>query len=308
MLSSSFDDICAALSTARERIFLVSAYAKYDATVALLQTISQSTASDRRLYVRWLKSDLMRGASDLRVYEAAKLHGFSVHIHNRLHAKMYIADETIVSGSANLTASGLGLRGTHSNLEYVCSQSSDTITEKWLARLSKECSEVTDELYSLLRRDVLSEPQPMVAQSDSRWSSEVMELIAPKPNHRDLSLYELFWLPDPKDLFVDSDHPLYFEAQHDQLLLDIDGPCSSEILRVKFEASVGWLWLSEEAREIRHFGDLSSTLHAHVADQPNPFRRDVKTALKNLLTWAKHFRPDQCRIERPRHGEWIQIT
>ena len=138
MVVDPYAAVSAAISLATERVVFVSAYVKNDVSLALFSSLSPSGPTNRRLYVRWQKRDLLSGASDLRVFESAKEHGFSLYVYPNLHAKVYVVDKTVILGSANLTASGFGLRGAGSNFELVIRTVTDGAFEEWLCFLHRQ--------------------------------------------------------------------------------------------------------------------------------------------------------------------------
>jgi len=306
MIVDPFVAITAAISAAKQRVVVVSAFAKHDACDALFSFIPSDGIPDRRLYLRWQKRDLLIGASDFSVYDAAKKFGFNVYLQLTLHAKVYVADARMFVGSANLTASGLGLRAADSNFEIVVDGICENDFEQWLFRLHQQSIELTDDLYARLRLEVEQEDNSAAVRGAS-WSSEIQELLGANSDHTQVTLYDFFWLPHPAELFVAPDDLNFLAAQHDKSILKIGRDCSHRELREKFLDSPAWVWLATEAKVPTRFGALSEALHSHVKTHPNPFRRDVKIALQNLISWGEALVPERCIVSQPNRSQVIQI-
>ena len=127
-------------------------------------------------------------------------------------------------------------------------------------------------------------------------------------DHRRISLYDFFWLAHPSRLNALADDPDYFAAQHDLSLLGLNIASSDLEVRDRFLESAAWLWLAAEARSPSQFGALTEKLHNHVRAHPNPFRRDVKTALQNILSWGQALAPERCIVAQPNRSQIVQVT
>lgn len=72
-----------------------------------------------RVFTRWLPKEVAAGVSDLEVFEIiAGRPAASLSLLDRLHAKIYVADDAVLIGSANLTGAALGWSGSP-NLELL---------------------------------------------------------------------------------------------------------------------------------------------------------------------------------------------
>ena len=104
------------LAAASERVLILSAYVGRAAVAELLG--ASTTAAERALYARWEVDDIASGASDWQVWDVAKECNVPFFACPRLHAKIYVADDRALVGSANATAAGLGLAA-NPNLELL---------------------------------------------------------------------------------------------------------------------------------------------------------------------------------------------
>ena len=141
--------------TAAERIVLVAPYIKLNALGMTLDKIGSDTIV--QCFTRWTPLDIKVGASDIECRTLVKSKGGSFRLHNQLHAKYYRADDYFLTGSANLTQSGLGLSNSP-NLEIL---TQGTPSFNWIEfekRLLRESREVSDEEFALWERCPVSKP------------------------------------------------------------------------------------------------------------------------------------------------------
>ena len=106
---------------ARHRILIISAYVGSETLDSLLEAAS-SAATNREVVANWSTKDVSSGASDWRAWDVVKAHGASMYACSGLHAKLYVADEVALVGSANATTPGLH-GGERANLELIVSVS-----------------------------------------------------------------------------------------------------------------------------------------------------------------------------------------
>ena len=90
---------------ANERVIIISAFVGAEALDSLLE--SARRVPERSVYVRWDLRDIASGASDWRAWDIARRLGTPIFACPGLHAKLYIADNKALLGSANATISGL---------------------------------------------------------------------------------------------------------------------------------------------------------------------------------------------------------
>ena len=90
---------------ANERVIIVSAFVGAEALDSLLDSAKRVPV--RSVYARWSLHDIASGASDWRSWDVARRHGAPMFACPGLHAKLYIADDKALIGSANATTPGL---------------------------------------------------------------------------------------------------------------------------------------------------------------------------------------------------------
>lgn len=116
-MTDNLSRVCALLNGARERVSVVSAYLGADTLERLLDSVPE-VVTQVAVFTRWDIQDITSGATDWKAWDVARARSVSLCACPRLHAKVYVADEQALVGSANATASGLG-GGSHGNLELL---------------------------------------------------------------------------------------------------------------------------------------------------------------------------------------------
>ena len=118
MQKTLFQSVVNLLSSARRNVIIVSAFVRSETLALLLDGLNPDVNVE--IYARWRISDIVAGASDVAVLDVVEQKNADFRVHDALHAKMYIADETALVGSANATDTGLGRSGwNRSNLEIL---------------------------------------------------------------------------------------------------------------------------------------------------------------------------------------------
>ena len=97
---------------------------------------------------RWSPSDLAAGASDAAVRGLVVSRGGSFLLHPTLHAKYYRFDDVVLIGSANITASGLGL-APNPNLEILSPPSDNFDSDAFEMLLLGQSRIVSDDEYTV---------------------------------------------------------------------------------------------------------------------------------------------------------------
>ena len=97
----------ALVSGAQQTVLLCSPFIKVRVLSTILSVINQRVAV--RIVTRWRAAEVAAGVSDLEVFELANdRSGAELVLLDDLHAKLFLADDKGLAGSANLTAAALG--------------------------------------------------------------------------------------------------------------------------------------------------------------------------------------------------------
>lgn len=110
------DEIVRILSAAKSEVIIVAPFIGKSALSRLVDALPPDIES--RVVTRWRPEDIIAGVSDLRILDITKTRGIPLFLRNDLHAKLYVADNKCLVGSANVTETALGWRAP-SNLELL---------------------------------------------------------------------------------------------------------------------------------------------------------------------------------------------
>lgn len=125
-----------------------------------------------RLYTRWRAQEVRAGVSDLEVLDVVEAReNTELRLVDELHAKLYIADDNALVGSANLTATALGW-ATPSNLELLHQvQRSSSDVELCLKRM-EESRVATQEEKARVREEADHLTAPELPMSEDLEEGE----------------------------------------------------------------------------------------------------------------------------------------
>lgn len=101
------DILLAHLSAANGRVVLCAPFIKSDVLERLINVVP--TGVSLEVFTRWHPAEVAAGVSDLEVFDLVANRPTSrLRLCDNLHAKLYIRDDELLTGSANLTATALG--------------------------------------------------------------------------------------------------------------------------------------------------------------------------------------------------------
>lgn len=108
-----------------------------------------SSKSIKRIVVAWHKEDILKGVSDLELYEYCKEHNIELYRNPRIHLKvLWDGDQNIVLGSANITNKGLGfVENSNFELSVNLNQVSYEI-KNYLNMIVSNSVLITDDIYN----------------------------------------------------------------------------------------------------------------------------------------------------------------
>ena len=105
-------------------VAIIAPFVKIDALRSLIDVIP--SAVHLRCVTRWLTREIAVGVSDPEVLDVLEERGdFSLSLVDRLHAKLYIAGNRCLVGSANVTLAGLGEGEADGNIEVLVETPAD---------------------------------------------------------------------------------------------------------------------------------------------------------------------------------------
>lgn len=124
------------LSSAKNSVLLCAPFIKVGVMKSLLRHIPESVTL--KVITRWVPLEIAVGVSDLEIFDLLQARNqTSLWLYDRLHAKLYMADDRVLAGSANLTATALGW-SSKPNLEILTAlPNSDEAVKACLAQLAE---------------------------------------------------------------------------------------------------------------------------------------------------------------------------
>ncbi|MCK8123736.1 phospholipase D-like domain-containing protein [Pseudoalteromonas sp. 2CM39R] len=250
---------------------------------------------------RLTPSDFLTGASDLETIKTALSEGYTVKALSNLHAKIYqIDDDLIFNGSANLTGKGLSIVS-ESNYEA--------------------CTKVVGCIESnRFIENIVSAAVPITSLALER-----MELFLDRFEGLDMVGVPATWpldiLSQPSSLFV-SDFPLTqpgykayeYELNPSLPFAQIENAKEDFALASSlFKQTKAYRWIkalvneNESERDLG-FGKISSLLHDELADDPAPYRQEIKNLQANLYSYLKLYASDEIVVYVPgRRSEVLRV-
>ncbi|MFY8349120.1 hypothetical protein AAEU29_01005 [Pseudoalteromonas sp. SSM20] len=237
---------------------------------------------------RLTPKDFIDGASDINAIRSCLQNGIKVKALANLHAKIYQFDDVIFHGSANLTGKGLALVENH-NVESSSKLENCVQSNAFIQKIVNSAIELNlatlDKMQSFINEKTSSTEKPL------EWP---VEILAPT-----------------SELFV-SDFPLGSPSEfvHEYLLnnsltfAQIESQEDFELQQALFKNSKVYQWLKQQIINNRSerdlgFGAVSKLIHDALADDPAPYRQEIKTLQANLYSYLKKYASDEIEIYMP---------
>jgi hypothetical protein len=292
----------------RSPIQLCSAFVRSDALLELLR--SRDPELGGRCLVRWQPGDLISGASDLEVFDAARQAGLKLHMRTDFHGKVFsVPPHGLIVGSANLTSAGLGLLATP-NVEVATHLPNTPMSERFVSSLFCGSTEVTpslkDGLKSALAELIIS------PRAWGMWPGQVLQELE-RPGQRLMS--DECFHSAPEWIFEKRQSLSPRDAHDAQLLglnvLDRLEPQILSDVAARFRSTAAFRWLVRALSALggtAFFGALTSELHNALADDPTPSRQGVKQLLGNLVAWVAALALPEICVDRPRVSTRLSLN
>lgn len=140
--------------------------------LAALKKINVSN-SIKQIVVAWSIEDLVKGVSDLELYEYCKKQGIILYRNPRIHLKvLWNGNQDIILGSANITNKGLALIEGH-NFELSASlEKVDLNTQVYLRGIIHDSIVIDDALFSDIKNKVDEQKDKLIVFKDIEYSIE----------------------------------------------------------------------------------------------------------------------------------------
>ncbi len=262
----------------------------------------------------WNIKDLASGVTDLEVYPYCKENGIYLFINNRLHLKTYLVDYgKVLTGSANLTARGMGL-AKESNYETLVEL--PTVDSEYLIKLAhirREAVYVQYPYFEDMAAAVAKykdkyqsadlEMQKIQEEIESRIKKDSF-LISELPMSKNLkSIYDVVSggrVGDPEERA---------NAEHDIATYDLDRQKYKDfeefraVLKSRFFNHPFVIELCNYVTECKRFGDIRNWVKTHCTNVPIPSSKEVTPNVQALYEWLKDVGADKFFEKRPNHTQ-----
>ena len=154
-----------------ESFIVISAFCKLS-LIKYFDSRLSSRVSEKKLIVRMKPEDVIKGATDLELYDYCKENGWTLYFKLDLHAKTYVFDHVrCIVGSANATTSGLSVGGV-GNYEMAATNSLDEEDRKVIAKLVDYSVRMSDEIYQIMK-DCIASYDGLKDLDSIKWPEEI---------------------------------------------------------------------------------------------------------------------------------------
>ncbi|KJG30964.1 hypothetical protein C0W92_03855 [Photobacterium angustum] len=270
---------------------IVSAFMTQPATRWLSSLISDNKPNVQ-LVGRFSPFDFIKGSSDLNALRDCISKGYTVKALTNLHAKIYQIDEdTIFNGSANLTGKGLALVDL-SNLEACTKVQSCEGSKSFISKIVDSAYELSSETIDEMESYISEIEKTDNFELQMTWPEDIISLS------KDIFVSD-FPLSAPGDFVTEYEvNPSLPFAQIENVRNDF------ELASKLFKKSKAYKWLVKQITENKSdrdlgFGQVSRILHETIADDPAPYRRQIKDLQVNLYSYLRLYAVDEVEIYTP---------
>ena len=282
------------------KLTVISAFMTQPAT-RWLSSLIKNNKPDVQLVGRFSPLDFIKGSSDLNALRDCINNGYKVKALTNLHAKIYQIDENIIfNGSANLTGKGLALVDV-SNLECCSRITACEKSKYFIKKITNSASELNEKTIDNMEYYLSEASSTKNNESLMKWPDEI--------------------ITQPECLFV-SDFPLCSpgdfanEYAVNPFLAFAQIECAKNnfyLAETLFKESKAYKWLVKQILENKNnrdlgFGQVSRLLHDALADDPTPYRQQIKNIQVNLYSYLKLYASNDVEIYTPgRKSEVIKL-
>lgn len=294
-----------------KEVVISSAYLKTDVLKELESSLRGKAV---KIYVRWDIEDLIKGVSDIEVYEICKENNWRLFRNPKLHAKFILFDnETIILGSSNYTLTGTGRNRKNIERNYMTDLNYDEI--HYLLRDYSHSTIIDDDIYNKLK-PILETLEPSKEYEHLQFD----EVIFKDPRENYTSAFSFEQLPpfrpndnsfDPSNVYHQSflnAHNIVSCFDYDALRTFIENnPVSTLIIDfLENENSDRCQWGTVE-RLIRNNENLFNTVNNDRSQLKSELGKNHR--LFNLFCWLEHFNKEkyivwkrEAYLKDPREG------
>jgi hypothetical protein len=257
-----------------------------------LCNLTQFNSPKITLVGRFLPKDFIDGASNIEAIRLSLTSGYSVKALSNLHAKIFqIDNDVIYTGSANMTGKGLALIE-KSNLEACTVIAPTDATKLFITKIINSSIELTPDHLDRMQNFIDELTQVDNVEIPENWPEDIISKTT--------------------ELFV-SDFPLSKPDETCEEYL-INSALEFAVIEANrtdfdyaqslFKSSKAYHWLTRILVEHKGerdlgFGQVSRILHDALADDPAPYRRDIKDIQANFYEYLALYTFDEVKVYVP---------
>lgn len=266
-------------------VLLVAPFIKLNVVEMVLAALGRGVRL--RVITRWRLDEVQAGVSDIEIYEPISMRGnSSLALANQLHAKYYRFDDFVLTGSANLTQTGLGVFG---NAIEILEQRTAGRSVEFENLVRAASFDVNQEIYRIF--------QDLVRQNNRK---------------SDAQQHESTWFPEfrnPHDLWSAYSSQSYPKINVEAARRDLQAlgvPDELDQLAFQQRIKIGLLNQSIVAGMIafletpRRFGEFRQWVAATRG------RSDATSEAQTLLRWVSTFLPELVSFEASPYSEVVR--
>lgn len=280
------------------KLIIISAYVTMPA-VRWLKHLITGSSPNITIIGRFSPRDFVSGASDFSCLEDCINSGIEIKALPNLHAKIYQIDSDYVfTGSLNLTGKGLGLISAY-NIESASKVEASESNLKFIENVVSSAVSIDKEL--------LEKMDAFLAELDLCATDELPNVW---PEDFTQTSAHLFVTDFPLSAVNEQSPEYTINPSLPFAVLEQTKLTTTEKAHLFKKTKVyNWLiGLITARKEPIRFGELTALIHDKLADDPGPYRRDVKALQSNLYKYIKLYASDEIEIYQPgRRSEFLRI-
>ena len=265
--------------------------------------------------VRWRLEDLIRGVSDLEIFELCENNNIKLYRHPNIHLKALINEkDQCFMGSMNLTSRGIRIPDTN-NFNYELATIVDSISfedKLYFERIKSESVLVTRQIYEEFEEQLGKVEKIQIDYPD-------FDLLKYRPN-KDFLLSAL-----PMSCTIDKLYYIYSGhysdnseeqncAIHDLALYQIpQGLNRIEFIQLLSERFFESLFIKSflsviDIEEGIYFGRCKEWIHSNCEDVPLPRKWEITSNIQILFHWIVELGEGKYKVDVPNHSERLRIV
>ncbi|VEG45359.1 Uncharacterised protein [Mycolicibacterium flavescens] len=286
------DRLLGLAASSRSEFVMCAPFAKQSVVAKLLSVLPVGV--EPVLYTRWRPEEVAAGVSDTEVLKVMRSRGGTVHLHDRLHAKYFRNDTSLLIGSANLTGAALGW-APNPNLELLVESRDGDVRE--LERLLEfECTYATDEIASEIERIAQLLPAPVELVEIPTSAATEMSWI---PSLRIPSDLYIAYSRGPSSLASRSAASAASDLAALDLPLGLDESQFRTLVGYRLQSQPLFRSIDDFLHESRRFGEMREMISRLTGLD----RGGAEEVWQTVMRWMLEFLPDRYTCDVYRRSE-----